>query len=972
MKVLLNLLSTLGRVRPGCTVPRAFRLVVAAAAILFWQPTATPAQTAGRIAGSIIEGSTGQGLPGANITVKGTYYGATSDINGRFHVENVSPGAYTVEVSLLGYRLVQFTNVKVRAGQTASVNAKMEETVLALDQDVVVVGERPLFDIEETASRRTIEQADIQASAVQNVQSIVSLQPGVVMADNEIHIRGGRSYENAYLLDGISVQDPMAGTGFGLQLSPSSIQDAEVITGGYNAEYGQATSGIVNITTREGSDRYSGSLGYKTDHYGINKDSRTNWNTDIYDFNVSGPEPLTTYLLPALGIEVPGTVSFFGSAYANLSDGYTRWVQLVGQDNRPTDYVVEAPGGLFSSTFHGTRWAPKRANNYSWLAKLTWKPAPTIKLTYSYNQSVGIDQNTQAIQATLERVEPNPGYQYQFQFIPDSAETFTQINIQHSLSWTQTLSKQMFYEIKLSRYTAHVRGDANGKPFQSYIEPQDIVTLPLHYYNVGRDTVGVVPGDGFYDLGSPTSWRDHFLTEYTFKFDLTNFFTEKNRFKTGLEMRFQDMQMVDLVRPWVKPLGFDNDIYSVKPAQGAIYAQDNITLSGMLLNVGMRLDYWSPGKFVDDVAGDTSSTLVISQALRDAYLHDSFSLFGRRFKARLSPRLGISHPVSDNQTLFFSYGHFSKLPRPQFVYSKLDQTSVRSMLPVGNPDLNPETTVAYELGLRNQLSGNDVLTVTAYYKDIFDYITEKTVQRLTGTGAAQYYTTYLNSDYGRVRGLEVEYKTRVGSWFRGVLSGAYSIATGKSSTPDENQIRLQLGEPENIKENYLIWDRPVQLSLTMDFTVPKDEPLFGVGRGLLDDWNAYVRLFYQSGKRYTPQIYTGVDPVTGRPQYIGNINSQNTSIGDSWFFVDLNIDKFIDVGFGRLVVSIEVQNLFNTMNSQIINPVTGRAYEYGDPTPLSYNDPLYPQLTGDLSPFPYNPARYLNPRTVRGSLSFRF
>jgi hypothetical protein len=88
--------------------------------------------------------------------------------------------------------------------------------------------------------------------------------------------------------------------------------------------------------------------------------------------------------------------------------------------------------------------------------------------------------------------------------------------------------------------------------------------------------------------------------------------------------------------------------------------------------------------------------------------------------------------------------------------------------------------------------------------------------------------------------------------------------------------------------------------------------------------------------------------------------------------VDLNIDKFIDVGFGRLVVSIEVQNLFNTMNSQIINPVTGRAYEYGDPTPLSYNDPLYPQLTGDLSPFPYNPARYLNPRTVRGSLSFRF
>jgi outer membrane receptor protein involved in Fe transport len=948
-------------------------------AVLLWLGTPgvpAGAQTAspdrGRIQAKVVDARTGEGLPGANITIKGTYYGGTSDINGSVRIEHINAGLYTVEVSLLGYRVVQFTNVKVEPGETASLIAKMEETVLALDQDIVVVGERPLFNIEETASRRNIGQVDIQAAAVQSVQAIVSLQPGVVFADNEIHIRGSRSHENAYLIDGVSVQDPLAGTGFGLQLSPASIQEMEVITGGYNAEYGQATSGIVNITTREGAERYSGSVSYRTDHVGFNTNSRANWNTDVVDASLGGPEPFTAILLPALGAGLPGSVSFFGTLHANLSDGYTRWVEVLGPDNRPVGYQAIAPGGLTSSISGGTRYAPRRSNNYSMLGKLTYRPAATMKLSYTFNQSVVIDQNTQAIQSTLERVEPNPGYQYLFQYIPDSANTFTQRNLQHAVSWTHTLSKQTFYELKLSRYMAHVRGDANGRSFDQYMEPQDIITYPIRYYNLSSDTVGVIPGDGFYDVGSPKSWRDHYISEITLKGDITNYFSEKNKFKAGVEMRFQDMQMADIDRPWVKPLGYDNDIYSVHAGQGALYAQDNVTLSGMILNIGMRLDYWVPGKYVDDVARDTSSALIIPQALRTEYLDNTFGFLGYRMKARLSPRIGISHPVSDNQTLFFSYGHFSKFPRPQFVYSKLTRTSVRSTQPVGNPDLNPETTVAYELGLRNQLSGNDVLTVTAFYKDIFDYVTVKTVRRLAGSGRAQFYTTYLNSDYGRVRGLEFEYKKRIGNWFRGGFSGSYSIATGKSSTPNENVIRLQQGEPETIRENYLIWDRPVQLSVTLNFAVPKGEPFFGVGEGILDDFNLFVRGSYQSGKRYTPQIFTGLDAVSGRPEYVSDLDRLLEGIGTPWIFVDLNLEKYFDLGIGKLTLSVEIQNLFNRKNSQIINPVTGEAYGYGDPTPSTYNDPLYPQLNGDISPFPYNPARYLNPRTVRAGLAIRF
>ncbi|MGA9116795.1 MAG: TonB-dependent receptor [Bacteroidota bacterium] len=912
----------------------------------------------GRLEGRILDARTGETLPGANMIVKGTYYGGASDPGGKVRIENVNPGVYTVEVTLLGYKTMQFTSIRVEAGGTASVEARMEETVLALDKEVVIVGEKPLFDIEETSSRRSIEQADIQAAAVQNVQSIVSLQAGVVQSDNEIHIRGGRTHENAFLIDGVSVQDPLAGTGFGLQVSPGAIQEVEVITGGYNAEYGQATSGIVNITTREGTDRVSGGVSWKTDRL-LGARSRGNWNTDIMDVNLSAPL-------------IPGYLSFFGTFYGNIGDGYTRWVETLGPGGRPVGYEDIAPGGLSSAIYGGRRYAPRRSNNYSLLTKLTFRPAPVVKLSYTHTQSLVIDQNTQTIQTTLERVEPNPGYQYLFQYIPDSANTFTQRNIQHSWSLTHTLSNQTFYDLRFSIYTAHVRGDANGKSFEAYIEPADIVTYPVSYYNQTTDTIGVIPGDGFYDIGAPTSWRDHFIEERTLKFDLTNYFSEKNKFKTGIEIRSSGLQIADIVKPWVRPAAFDSDIYRVDPVQGAVYVQDNITLSGMILNAGLRLDYWMPGKYVDDAAADTSSSLVISRGLRDQYLDDTFSLFGRRWKARLSPRLGISHPISDNQTLFFSYGHFSKLPRPQFVYSKLTRTSVRSYLPVGNPNLNPETTVAYELGIRNQLSGNDVMSLTAYYKDIFDYITEKTVRRVSSRGTSSTYTTYLNTDYARVRGVEVEYKKRIGSWFRGSVSGSYSIATGKSSTPNEAVIRVQQGEPETIREAFLIWDRPVQVSANLNFNVQKGEPLFGFGEGILDDYNLFVRLFYQSGKRYTPQIELGRDPRSGRLLYGSDENRILEEVGEHWFYLNLNFEKYFDAGVGKIIASLEVDNLLDNRNAQIINPVTGRAYEYGDPTPASYNDPLYPQLSGDISPFPYNPARYLNPRTVRLSLAFRF
>ena len=196
------------------------------------------AEGKGIIKGKVKDAKTGEGLPVVNVKVKGSYYGAVTDFDGNYTIPNMGQGSYTLEFSIVGYTMVQRTDVRVEADKVSIIDQNMQETVLSLGQEVVIVGDKPLVNLEETSSKRSITSEDLKATAVVDVKDVVAQQVGVVQTDNEIHIRGGRASENSYLLDGVSIQDPLAGTGFGLQLSTEAIQDIQVITGGYNAEYG--------------------------------------------------------------------------------------------------------------------------------------------------------------------------------------------------------------------------------------------------------------------------------------------------------------------------------------------------------------------------------------------------------------------------------------------------------------------------------------------------------------------------------------------------------------------------------------------------------------------------------------------------------------------------------------------------------------------------------------------------------------
>ncbi|MCX7878056.1 MAG: TonB-dependent receptor [Ignavibacteria bacterium] len=914
----------------------------------------------GTIYGSITD-SAGYPLPDVNVKIKGSYIATATDENGKYELKNVPSGEYTVQISAIGYKTVEYTGIKLKSGENKKLDITLSTTSYTIGEEILVVGDRPLLDIEQTESKHIMTAKDIEGKIVENVIDLVTLQPGIIKQDEAIYIRGGRSDDNSYLLDGVSVQDPLAGTGFGLQLSAQALEEIEVITGGYNAEYGQATSGVVNVKTKDGSyDKYFINMSYKKDNLGFNRNWQSTFNTDFFEINIGGPEPFTKYLLKnILGIKLPGEITFFGNFLMNISDGF------LGREYKAKQ--------LISSIFHGTRYAPRQNNNWFWLGKLTWKVRQNIKISYSYNQSVAINQNSQSLQTNLEYVEPDPGYQYNFQEILDNANTYTHLNIFHSLGWEHAVGSRTLYEIKLTRYFTHLRADANGLFWNEYTEAQDVVKPPFVYYPTGdtNNPWGIIPGDGFYDIGNSFTWHDHYVDEYRFKADLNHTFNPKNKFKAGVEMAFQEMQLIDVYKPWIGTFGLNNDAYKVYPAFGSLYAQDKVTYKGMILNFGLRFDYWFPGKLVDDQINNPLAVTIPEQVRRD-YINDTYNFFGRRWKARLSPRIGISHPITDNQTLFFSYGHFSKRPKPQFVYAKIANLSSKSSFQkFGNPNLNPETTVSYELGLRNQFTLNDVLTVTAYYKDIYDYVATVSAKINDPRFAGQSFITYVNQDYTKSRGIEIDFKKRIGKWFNGNIHFTYSIATGKSSSADQGYLVATGGAFETIGENYLSWDRPIQLSGNASFFFAKGEGIFGWGKNIIDDIAVKTRIFYQSGKRYTPQIPTGTLP-NGRPEYEPDVDNPLSKIGSPWFWTDISVDKYFRFSKFRFTLSLEIINLFNNRNAAIINPVTGTAYEYGDPTPNSWNDPLYPDLQAPIIPYPFNPARYLTPRQIRFGLSFQY
>lgn len=205
----------------------------------------------GSIAGVIQDKESNETLIGATVMIVGSYKGASSDLDGKYSLDEVSPGDYSVKFSYIGYSDVVVNGVRVKKGEVTKVDAKLQLRSTTI-QEVVVVGNASMINLEKASSGVTIDKEEISQMNVRNVQDIISMQAGVNQTPDGVNIRGARNYETQYIVDGISAQDPLSGTGFGVEVSAGSIGDLSLITGGAGAEFGGGAGGVISTKIREG------------------------------------------------------------------------------------------------------------------------------------------------------------------------------------------------------------------------------------------------------------------------------------------------------------------------------------------------------------------------------------------------------------------------------------------------------------------------------------------------------------------------------------------------------------------------------------------------------------------------------------------------------------------------------------------------------------------------------------------------
>ncbi|HED09722.1 MAG TPA: TonB-dependent receptor, partial [Caldithrix abyssi] len=333
---------------------------------------AAMAGTTGKIAGHVQDKSSGEPLVGVNIYLENTVLGATTDVNGDYVILNIPPGKYTVIAQYIGYHEVRMEGVQISIDRTTTLDFDLSEETMELESAIVVQAQRDLIQKDLTSSKAVVSSEQIESLPVVEMSDVLQLQPGVSRgANGEFHIRGGRSSEIAYQVNGVSISDAYDGSQ-AVDIDNNSIQEIEVISGTFPAEYGNAMSGVVNAVTKEGSQTFEGNMQVFTGDYLSNF-------TD-YFFNIDNFNPVQDYSLRgSLSGPIARNLTFFLTTRYNYTDGYlygTRKFSVTGDT-----LVARRPDGTFEN---GAIVPMNWSKNWTGQGKLTFTPTGTLKLTSEF------------------------------------------------------------------------------------------------------------------------------------------------------------------------------------------------------------------------------------------------------------------------------------------------------------------------------------------------------------------------------------------------------------------------------------------------------------------------------------------------------------------------------------------------------------------------------------------------------------
>ncbi|HYQ86656.1 MAG TPA: TonB-dependent receptor [Bacteroidota bacterium] len=880
-------------------------------------PAVAIAGTTGKIAGHVTDGQTKEALAGVNVVIEGTSLGAATDVEGYYAILNVPPGRYTVTASAIGYTKKGVTDVGVSIDLTTALDIQMASTVVEVSPEIVITAERPAIRKDLTSSDAHIDAAQIHTLPVSEVSQILTLQSGVTVdAVGGIHIRGGRTSEIAYWVDGVSVSDAYDG-GQSVQVDHNAVQELQVISGTFNAEYGQAMSGIVNIVTKDGGRQYHGSLSAYTGSYSASDGWNYGGGTFYYDpalysasrnsdqlfYNLNKIRPFDIYDIEgSLSGPVPGLdhLTFYASGRYLRSNGWLYGDRVYTTDGTPvTDlssrYVYDQSGRRIGVRLPDNPVPMNDRKRASGQAKLTYQLTSTIKLSASGLAS-GIDYRD---------------YGHDWIFVPDGDVRKYDRGYEGSALWTHTLGSTSFYTVNF----AYVQKGYKEYLYENPLDPRYLVD----------PTLGAKALYEFNHLGTNLHHFKRKTETRDAKIDYTNQVSQLHLIKAGIEGKFYRLYLEDYsVAPGQDAAGrFVPTIpdpttplyleYTEKPLEFSGYIQDKLEYERMIVNVGVRYDYFnSRGKILTDPADPyvylpqkpENKGLTLDQRLQKWYKNPSA-------KSHVSPRFGISYPITDRGVLHFSYGHFLQIPSFQYLYQnpgyKVTQTSgVQGVF--GNPDLNAQKTVMYEFGLQQQLTEALTIDVTGFYRDVRDWVTTSPLIAVRDPATAStFYTTYINRDYANSRGVTLTVSKRANDMLSVNFLYTYQVAEGINSTPDAAQAAFNLNMQPARSLTPLDWDQTYTANLTV-----------GVGR---QGWGVFVLGRYGSGLPYSPVV----NQAEARGQDAARTVQGNSRRRPAGYTVDLRAFKDVNLESLNLSFFLKVFNLFDRPNEVGVFGETGRA-----------------------------------------------
>jgi outer membrane receptor protein involved in Fe transport len=781
----------------------------------------------GKIMGRVNDESTMDPLSFVNITLENTMLGAITNDRGEYFIINIPPGTYNVKVQMMGYKTIVKSGVRVDAGRTVFMNFEMEETVIEMKDVITVKATRPLILPGATHSYRIYETKEITTMPrAYSVLRLLETQPEIVkdFSLEEYHMRGGRGGEILYLVDGIPVNDRFVGGSAALDIPVFEVKQVEILKGGFETEYGEAQSGIVNLITAQPDTNFKVATLYKSDRM------LDQSNTDIVNFTISSPVPFShkKVLLQYTG-------------YGNFTDTYAPF----GYPHNKNEVM-------------GIRFGDRQRNSYGFAAKALVKVMNTGRISLSARNNYSVYEK----------------YKHEYLEIPDHTYRFNEESSLYSASWNHSIGHSSFYEVKFSSFYTHAHYDPG-------LSPPDVHLLEEEYQWAEDNEVSWIvddrgeledtDGDWFYEVGYDSVYHTHRETNNSVMVDYTKQFANKHLVKIGVENHFWKLEKEEIELLWFYDstrideegpypgYGWSRDMYSVEPIQGGVYLQDKFEREGLTLNYGLRYDYFYTGEQVDSE---------------------------KRFRGYFSPRIGFFYPFTDKIAFTFSFGLYYQMPEYQYIFMTTTWRGPYRL--VGNPDLDPECTRAYEVKIENELPINAAISFGMYKKDIRGLINAEVV----GLHPLESYKI-TNSSYGDARGFEFEFKKPMGVHFTGRAVYILSWAKGQNTKDLENFEDMEL--PEVMREYPLSWDERHRVKIITSYEIGSDTLSHVTG--------ATAIFTYGSGLPYS------LDEQVKQ----GNL-AKNSERLPSHSVFDIEVYRKQKVGGISLEFSVIVENVFDQRN----------------------------------------------------------